>query len=164
MKYLIAKLTINCSQLYHELWYAAISSYVIASPSESAETPTPCLAPLFECFMRGLWVEIIRSLRIVSSLEDDLEERDNPFSACMSMMNHTLNHSPTHATAQFMAETASPVSFQCICKECSRFKSYSLSIRDEGEILRTHFRALSPHESGAKRNGEEGRVILTDNC
>jgi hypothetical protein len=149
MKYLVAKLTINLSLLYQELWHAVLSCPSPASDGSQSLVPVPS----FDCYMRGLWIDILRSLRIVCSLEDGAED-STPFTAGMSMMNHSLDHFPTQVQPTALA---SLFSCQCVCEECWRYKSCNLSIRDEGESLRTHFRALCPQtEPAAERAQEDG--------
>jgi hypothetical protein len=144
MKYLIAKLTINCHLLYREIWKQVL---VIrkASADEAHEdlSPPVLVIPSFACYLRNLWIELIRGFQI-SSDKLNPESGENPFTACMSMMNHSLEHSPRHSEDEQEQELEIALnSSVCVCGECDRHTTTSLSIRDEGEFLRTHFQAIA---------------------
>lgn len=137
MKYLIAKLTINCHQLYHEIWSKVLLIRSTAPVGEHEEdlSSRMFIIPTFACYLRNIWIELIEAFHISSA--------DDAFAACMSMMNHSLEHSPRHPAEEEDIESVLTSSSQCVCGECGRHSTSSLSIRDEGEILRTHFRNIA---------------------
>lgn len=87
--------------------------------------------------MRNIWIQLINLLQI--SLPPSPED-SSPFGACLSIINHSLQHSPSVNLPQLLVDNG--VECCCLCEECSRYQTFQYSLQEEGEILRTHFRQI----------------------
>lgn len=154
MKYLVAKLSINCHKLYNNLWTNIFSILESLYPSifQSISDKVVVISS-FECFLRNIWIDLMKSLGISpsslfthpsssSSTIPTTSFEIHPFAASMSVMNHSIKHSKIEETNRYNSNLQL-LEFQCICNNCNENQLFELSALEEGETLRVYFQQIA---------------------
>lgn len=143
MKYLIAKLSINCQILYQQIWINILQLLENTFQDKSNEL---IIISSFECYLRSIWIDLMKSLHIISPLLtntiDTLQPlfEIHPYNASISMLNHSIKHS--HIEEKININNLNSINFQCICGKCEEDRYIELTLQEEGESLRLHFQQI----------------------
>lgn len=149
MKYLVAKLSINCQKLYQNIWN---NIFLILQTSfqdiiQNFSNKVIIISS-YECYIRNIWIDLMKSLHIISPISDTTSQiiqsrifsEIHPYIASMSIMNQSIKSS--HIEEKINNVSLEFLELQCICGKCDENKLFKLTPQEEGETLRLYFQHL----------------------